>query len=112
MYSPKVVRSTAGSLWHLPIFERVSLDQLQTTIPNLNFASLSADGKKSIRDFSITQNTVLIFGNEARGLTDLEVPESTQKLAIPMAGNAESLNLSAAVSIVLFELTAKIADDK
>jgi tRNA G18 (ribose-2'-O)-methylase SpoU len=29
-----------------------------------------------------------------------------------MAGNAESLNLSAAVSIVLFELTAKIADDK
>jgi TrmH family RNA methyltransferase len=112
MYSPKVVRSTAGSLWHLPIFERVSLAQLQTTFPDLNFASLSADGKKSIRDFSITQNTVLIFGNEARGLTDLELPQATQKLAIPMAGNAESLNLSAAVSIVLFELTAKITDDK
>jgi TrmH family RNA methyltransferase len=55
---------------------------------------------------------VLIFGNEARGLADLEVPASTQALAIPMAGNAESLNLSAAVSIVLYELTAKIADDK
>jgi TrmH family RNA methyltransferase len=112
MYSPKVVRSTAGSLWHLPIFERVSLDLLQKTIPNLNFTTLSADGKKSIRNFSINGNTVLIFGNEARGLADLEVPAATQALAIPMAGNAESLNLSAAVSIVLFELTAKIADDK
>jgi TrmH family RNA methyltransferase len=112
MYSPKVVRSTAGSLWHLPIFERVSLDLLQTKIPNLNFATLSADGKKSIRNFSINGNTVLIFGNEARGLADLEVPAATQALAIPMAGNAESLNLSAAVSIVLYELTAKIADDK
>jgi RNA methyltransferase, TrmH family len=73
---------------------------------------LSADGKKSIRQFVINGNTVLIFGNEARGLADLEVPASTQALAIPMAGNAESLNLSAAVSIVLYELTVKIADDK
>jgi TrmH family RNA methyltransferase len=112
MYSPKVVRSTAGSLWHLPIFERVSLDLLQTAIPNLNYATLSADGKKSIRQFMINENTVLIFGNEARGLADLEVPAATEALAIPMAGNAESLNLSAAVSIVLYELTAKIADDK
>jgi TrmH family RNA methyltransferase len=112
MYSPKVVRSTAGSLWHLPIFERVSLDHLQATFPNLKFATLSADGKKSIRDFAINENTVLIFGNEARGLADLEVPAVTEELAIPMAGNAESLNLSAAVSIVLYELTAKIADDK
>jgi len=95
----------------LPIFERVSLELLQTTIPNLSFATLSADGKESIRGFSINENIVLIFGNEARGLADLEVPASTQALAIPMAGNAESLNLSAAVSIVLFELTAKIADD-
>jgi TrmH family RNA methyltransferase len=51
MYSPKVGRSTAGSLWHLPVFERVSLDLLQTAIPKLNFATLSADGKKSIRQF-------------------------------------------------------------
>jgi TrmH family RNA methyltransferase len=112
MYSPKVVRSTAGSLWHLPVFERVSLESLQSTIPNLSFATLSADGKNSIRQFSINQNTVLIFGNEARGLADLDIPAATDELAIPMAGNAESLNLSAAVSIVLYELTAKIADDK
>jgi TrmH family RNA methyltransferase len=112
MYSPKVVRSTAGSLWHLPVFERVSLDSLQSAIPNLSFATLSADGKKSIRQFFINENTVLIFGNEARGLADLEIPAATKELAIPMAGNAESLNLSAALSIVLYELTAKIADDK
>ncbi len=112
MYSPKVVRSTAGSLWHLPIFERVSLDLLQTTFSNLDFVTLSADGNESVRNYVVNGNTVLIFGNEARGLADLEVPTSTEALAIPMAGNAESLNLSAAVSIVLYELTAKIADDK
>jgi len=112
MYSPKVVRSTAGSHWHLPIFERISIDLLQQAIPNLNFATLSVDGEKSIRDYQVTGNTVLIFGNEARGLADLELPKLTDSLSIAMAGNAESLNLSAAASIVLYELTAKIADDK
>ncbi len=96
----------------MPIFERVSLDLLQQAIPNLNFATLSADGKSSIRTYQVAGNTVLIFGNEARGLADLEVPAGAQGLAIPMAGNAESLNLSSAAAIVLFELTAKIADDK
>ena len=112
MYSPKVVRSTAGSHWHLPIFERVSLELLQQAIPNLNFATLSADGNSSIREYRVAGNTVLIFGNEARGLAELEVPANSQGLAIPMAGNAESLNLSSAAAIVLFELTSKIADDK
>ena len=82
------------------------------TFESLTFFFTSADGKKSIRQFTISENTVLIFGNEARGLADLAVPASTQALAIPMAGNAESLNLSAAVSIVLYELSAKITDDK
>lgn len=112
MYSPKVVRSTAGSHWHLPIFERVSLELVQQAIPNLNFVTLSADGKSSIREYKVAGNTVLIFGNEARGLADLEVPGNSHGLAIPMAGNAESLNLSSAAAIVLFELTSKIADDK
>ena len=112
MYSPKVVRSTAGSLWHLLIFERVSLENMQQVFPNLAFATLAADGKTSVRDYEVAGDTLLIFGNEARGLAGLQIPQSATDLSIPMGGNAESLNLSSAAAIVLFELTAKIADDK
>lgn len=111
MYSPKVVRSTAGSHWHLSIFERVTLDALQIALPNLNYVSLTGDAKTSIRDYELTSNTALIFGNEARGLSGLRLPESNQALSIPMLGNAESLNLSAAAAIVLFELSTKISND-
>ena len=110
MYSPKVVRSTAGSLWHIPVFESVAIQDLLAL--GIKAFSLGASGTKALSSFESSGDTVAVFGNEARGLADLEVPASTQALAIPMAGNAESLNLSAAVSIVLYELTAKIADDK
>jgi TrmH family RNA methyltransferase len=111
MYSPKVVRSSAGSHWHLPIFERITLEKLQMSLPNLDYACLSSESKKSIKSFKIVNDTALIFGNEARGLAGLDLPASTEPLSIPMAGSAESLNLSAAAAIVLYELTIKISNE-
>jgi len=103
MFSPKVVRSTAGSLWHIPVFEGVELSEILKL--NLRAISLGADGSRALIDYQPSGDVLAIFGNEARGLTDLDSISGVELVKIPMPGNAESLNLSAAATIVMYHLS-------
>ena len=103
MYSPKVVRSTAGSLWHIPVFESVPLQELLNL--GINAFSLGADGSKNLSQYQMSGDTLAVFGNEARGLSTEQNVDSIDVVSIPMPGNAESLNLSAAASIVMHHLS-------
>lgn len=112
MYSPKVVRATAGSLWHLPLFESVKFSDLVAVLPSAKPLLLSSHAKTSILDLPLSDSYITVFGNEARGVdaTILGAPESSiASVTIPMAGRAESLNLSAAASIVIFTLSRAVA---
>jgi len=112
MYSPKVVRATAGSLWHLPVYESVSIQELSTLLPLAKPVLLSSHAKKSVLDLPLDASYISVFGNEARGVTaeSLGLTESAiTSVTIPMAGRAESLNLSAAASIVIFTLSRGLA---
>jgi TrmH family RNA methyltransferase len=104
MYSPKVVRATAGSLWHVPLFTGVTLVQLNEQLPGITKIALSAQGNKSLLDIKNLDNVVAIFGNEARGI-DALIESDVLQVRIPMTGNAESLNLAAAAAIVIFHLS-------
>jgi len=103
MYSPKVVRSTAGSLWHIPVFESIAIEDLLAR--GITAFSLGATGAKVLSSFVATGDTVAIFGNEARGLSTAQDVAQIEVVSIPMPGNAESLNLSAAASIVMYHLS-------
>jgi TrmH family RNA methyltransferase len=103
MYSPKVVRSTAGSLWHIPVFESIAIEDLLAR--GISAFSLGATGTKVLSSFVPTADTVAIFGNEARGLSTAQDVAQIEVVSIPMPGNAESLNLSAAASIVMYHLS-------
>jgi TrmH family RNA methyltransferase len=112
MYSPKVVRATAGSLWHIPLFESVGIQELSAQLPLAKLVLLSSHAKKSILDLPLETSYISVFGNEARGVTadSLGLSESAiTSVTIPMAGRAESLNLSAAASIVIFTLSRGLA---
>jgi TrmH family RNA methyltransferase len=65
---------------------------------------LAAEGQKSLKDLKITKDCVAIFGNEARGLATAQGVSSIEQVKISMPGNAESLNLSAAATIVMYHL--------
>ena len=104
MYSPKVVRSTAGSLWHIPVFESVELHILLSS-KALHAFTLVAGGSQPLSEFISMGDCVAIFGNEARGLTIDQSISSIESVNIPMPGSAESLNLSAAASIVMYHLS-------
>ncbi len=103
MYSPKVVRSTAGSLWHIPVFESVPLEDLLAL--GVKAFSLGASGSKSLEAFDANGDVAAAFGNEARGLSTAQQVDAIEVVSIPMPGNAESLNLSAAASIVMYHLS-------
>ena len=103
MYSPKVVRSTAGSLWHIPVFESVAIDEVLSM--GVHAFSLGAGGSKNLYQYQISGDTLAVFGNEARGLSTGQKVDSIEIVSIPMPGNAESLNLSAAASIVMYHLS-------
>ena len=103
MYSPKVVRSTAGSLWHIPVFESVPLEDLLAL--GVKAYSLGASGSKSLEAFDGNGDVAAVFGNEARGLSTAQQVDAIEVVSIPMPGNAESLNLSAAASIVMYHLS-------
>ena len=103
MYSPKVVRSTAGSLWHIPVFESVPLEDLLGL--GVKAFSLGASGSKSLEAFDANGDVVAVFGNEARGLSTAQQVDAIEVVSIPMPGNAESLNLSASASILMYHLS-------
>jgi TrmH family RNA methyltransferase len=109
MYSPKVVRSTAGSLWNIPVFEGVSFDRVDKQFAGIQKFLLSSHATTSILDLSIPGDCIAIFGNEARGVDASALGVSVTEVTIPMRGRAESLNLSAAASIVMFTLSSKVA---
>lgn len=110
MFSPKVARSTAGSLWHIPVYEDVVFSELSAQLPSAQSLLLSSHAKDSILDIDISGDCIVIFGNEARGVDASSLSSaSIQEVTIPMSGRAESLNLSAAASIVMFTLTSGLA---
>jgi len=102
IYSPKVVRSTAGSLWHIKVYEGIDLTKVLAS--GVQAFALGADASSTLRDLAIKKDCVAIFGNEARGLATAQSTASVEQVKITMPGNAESLNLSAAATIVMYHL--------
>jgi len=105
IYSPKVVRSTMGSMFHIPVKQNVSIKYLKDI--NNKIYSSSLDTKNFLDEISITTPFVLVIGNEGQGISD-EVKNITDEFVkINMTGNAESLNASIASGILMYEFTKK-----
>lgn len=104
-YSPKVVRATAGSLWHVSLFLGVDLAEVRRQLPNHQVIILDGSAKKSFAEVELAEPAIWIFGNEARGMKE-DVSGATH-VSIPMPGRAESLNLAAAAAIVMHEISRK-----
>jgi len=105
VYNPKAVRATAGSLFHVPV---VRGEEVEATVEALRARGLAivaatADGERSVYDADLSADTAVIFGNEARGLSSETRALADATVRVPIAGRAESLNLAAAASLVLFE---------
>jgi TrmH family RNA methyltransferase len=101
-YNSKVVRASAGALFHVPIEMDVEASLLRQRFPRVACLDMTGERIQSagFRDFDC-----YLFGNEARGLPREQLAAlDAQPFSIGGRGDIESLNLAAAVNICLYEL--------
>ena len=106
LYNPKVVRSTTGSLFHLPVAVAPELGPVLDRVRAAGLQVLAADVKGEdllAARASLAAPTAWLFGNEARGLTDEDLALADRAITVPIYGKAESMNLATAASVVLYE---------
>ncbi|MBR9756503.1 MAG: RNA methyltransferase [Algicola sp.] len=104
LYNPNIIRSSVGCVFTKPIAMGTTAEIL--TFLNQNgirvfCAALQASEAYYLQDF--TKPTALVVGTEATGLSDDWLQHSTQNIIIPMQGEIDSMNVSVAAGILVFE---------
>lgn len=101
-FGPKVLRSTMGSLYHIPLWQG-ELDQELSKLKQAGFSLVCGhlEGNETLPP--VGDKCVLIIGNEGNGVSD-RVADMCCKYRLPMYGRAESLNASVAAGILMYEL--------
>lgn len=104
--NPKVVRSTAGSLFHLPVLTGADLGEALEALDGAGLAVLAADGSGPVNLFDadelLARPCAWLFGNEARGLAPEALERAEAVVSVPVLGAAESLNVAAAAAVCLY----------
>ncbi len=105
LYNPKVVRSTMGSIFHLPIYTGIDLPVLLDDCRNNKIQTLAAHlgGTRTPYMADLTGPTAILVGNEGSGLTPETATMADELVRIPMPGKAESMNASIAAGILIYE---------
>src|SRR5215472_6043661 len=107
-YNSKCVRSSAGSLFHVPVVVGASVRETASVLREAGLAVLAADGnaERHLDDLDaaggLVRPTAWLFGNEAWGLPADLLSLADEAVAVPIYGQAESLNLAAAAAVCLY----------
>ena len=107
-YNSKCVRSSAGSLFHLPVVLGASVKYAVTALRADGIRVLAADGsaRRRLDDLDaageLGNRTAWLFGNEAWGLPAELLGLADEAVSVPIYGRAESLNLAAAAAVCLY----------
>ena len=104
VFNEKTLRSTMGSIFHLPVVEFKELEQLKDLMTSgFKLIVSSLEGEKSFYEENLKGKIIIVVGNEGSGVSK-EIQElADSKVKIPMPGKAESLNVAIAGSIMMFE---------
>ena len=104
LYNPNIVRSSVGCLFTNQIATGTSEEIIAFLKENkINFYSATLQNSTSYHTQNFTTPTALVVGTEATGLTQQWRDEATQNIIIPMQGEIDSMNVSVAAAILIFE---------
>jgi TrmH family RNA methyltransferase len=104
-YNTKIVRSSAGSMFHMPVARHVPLKGLATELKDAGVKMVGLDTRGGIdylaEDFK--SPVAVVMGNESYGFSDESRAVLDDTVSIDMPGHAESLNVATAAAVVMFE---------
>lgn len=106
IYNPKVLRSTMGSLFHVPVcYSENILETLESMKKKgIRLCAAHLKGAKNYFELNYKDNIAIIIGNEANGISDSVADISDELVKIPMLGKSESLNASVAAGLLMYEV--------
>ncbi|WP_243837650.1 TrmH family RNA methyltransferase [Cumulibacter soli] len=108
VHNPKVVRASAGSVFHLPVAHQSDPAAGIEALRSAGLQIVATEGEALISlddlvdDGALARPTAWLFGNEAAGLREEIAALADIRVRIPIRGLAESLNLSTAAAVCLF----------
>ena len=104
-YGGKVSRASAGALMRLPVFFMEDGKELQERMQTCGKKILCTDplSDNSYFDIDIAENTALVIGNEAKGVSEDIFERADVTCGIPMNGRTESLNAAVAAAVIMYE---------
>ena len=104
IYNDKTLRSTMGSIFYIPIVEDNSLDFVKSLKKEgYKLVVSSLQGKNNFFEENLQGKVMIAVGNEGNGVSDEVYDIADIKVKIPMPGEAESLNVAVATSIMIYE---------
>lgn len=105
VYNEKTLRSSMGSIFHMPVIEDENLS-VTKRLKEIGFSIIvsSLDTDNNFYDVDLSKNSIICVGNEGNGISEEVFDLADIKVKIPMPGGAESLNAAAASSIMIFEV--------
>ena len=106
VYSPKVLRATMGSIFHVPV---IFVDDVTAAIEDMKIQGFkvyasSLEGSTIYYEENYCFKSAIVIGNEANGIDNKILQCADRLIKIPMPGKSESLNASVACGILLFEV--------
>ncbi len=111
VHNGKCVRASAGSVFHLPVARDRDVSGALAALHDAGYTVLAtaADGEVSLDDLDaagadglLAGRVAWLFGNEAHGLPPEVAAAADHRVAIPIRGRAESLNIAAAAAMCLY----------
>lgn len=106
-WGSKVIRSTAGSAFRVPLLNAAEAN-VWTWLSMNDVAICGADMHgESVAQLRLDGRIALVVGNEGSGLRDATRAQLTHLVSIPMRGDAESLNVAVAAGILLYEFSRR-----
>lgn len=103
-YNPNIIRSSVGCVFTNQIATGTTSEIIEfLKSNNINFYCASLQSTESYHTQDYTQPTAMVVGTESTGLSDEWLENSTQNIIIPMEGQIDSMNVSVAAGILIFE---------
>ncbi len=105
IYSPKVLRSSAGQWFRVPVATNQNLLELARRYQQQGVQIIATTSKasKTYWEIDFTQPSLILFGNEGAGLSQELIDLADEQAIIPLANNVESLNVAVATALLLYE---------
>ncbi len=102
----KVIRSSMGALFHIPVWDQCPLQETLTSLKNVGFTILGATPYDiEIQKTDIPDRFALIIGNESDGLSEDVKNLCDSLITVPGSGKAESLNAAVSGSILMYQFS-------